>query len=237
MFRGRRCVAVVTGAEVEDDEGFEPLSSQQSAMLFRGLLDSRQEHTIEYVLDAFGISDPATLIDDFRHGMSRVEVFAQPRDFGVFQPRAQQPEEPVDLSELAEEPEREEDHWIEVELQDPAGEPVPGFDLEIELTNGALRPCRTNLFGFTRVDGMFNPGVCKVFLPTLDPDDVPEPPPPQLQDLDFELVDENGPCANVEVEIEFADGSTQSATTDAQGMVFLSNVAAGLTTITPKSPA
>lgn len=236
MFRGRRCLAVPAGQDIDETDTFEPLSGPQSAHLFRELLNSGSTHTIEYVLDAFGISSSATLIGDFDQGMSRVEVFQQPRSFGVYEPRSQEPQEPVELADLAEDPPTEEEHWIEVELRDPANEPVPGYDLELELTNGVLRPCKTNLFGFTRVDGMFNGGTCKVFLPKLDPEDLPEPPPAVLEALDFEVIDENGPCANMEVDIEFADGSTQTATTDVDGRVFLEAVAAGLCTITPKPP-
>lgn len=57
--------------------------------------------------------------------------------------------------------------WIEIELVDEAGEPVPGECYEITLPNGTTTKGTLDGKGFARVDGI-DPGTCKVTFPNLD---------------------------------------------------------------------
>jgi len=59
--------------------------------------------------------------------------------------------------------------WIEIELVDEAGEPVPGESYEITLPDGSKATGSLDGKGFARVDGI-DPGTCKVTFPNLDKD-------------------------------------------------------------------
>lgn len=69
--------------------------------------------------------------------------------------------------EPAEAPVEEEPRaWIEVELQDHEGKPVPGETCRITLTNGKVVERATDKYGVVRVDGI-DPGKCEVTFPRL----------------------------------------------------------------------
>jgi type VI secretion system secreted protein VgrG len=58
--------------------------------------------------------------------------------------------------------------WIEIELRDEAGKPVPGEPYEIVLPDGETVASGTlDENGFARVDGI-DPGACKVTFPDQD---------------------------------------------------------------------
>lgn len=57
--------------------------------------------------------------------------------------------------------------WIEIELVDEAGDPVPGESYEITLPDGSKAAGTLDGKGFARVDGI-DPGTCKVTFPNLD---------------------------------------------------------------------
>jgi hypothetical protein len=59
--------------------------------------------------------------------------------------------------------------WIEIELVDDAGEPVPGESYEITLPDGSKATGSLDGKGFARVEGV-DPGTCKVTFPNLDKD-------------------------------------------------------------------
>ena len=54
--------------------------------------------------------------------------------------------------------------WIEIELLDPSGEPVPGEPYVIELPDGTVSSGILDSRGMARVDGI-DPGTCKVSFP------------------------------------------------------------------------
>ena len=58
-------------------------------------------------------------------------------------------------------------HWIEVELLDEAGKPVPGEMVRVELPDGSVSTGTTNDKGVYRVAGI-DPGNCQVTFPDLD---------------------------------------------------------------------
>ena len=61
-------------------------------------------------------------------------------------------------------------HWIEIELVDEEGQPVPGEPYKITLPDGTTVADGTlDEKGFARVDGI-DPGTCKVTFPNLDKD-------------------------------------------------------------------
>lgn len=59
-------------------------------------------------------------------------------------------------------------HWLEIVLQDEAGGPVSGEAYEVELPNGRKLRGRLDQRGAARVDGIEDPGACKVTFPNLD---------------------------------------------------------------------
>jgi type VI secretion system secreted protein VgrG len=60
-------------------------------------------------------------------------------------------------------------HWIEIELVDEDGKPVPGEEYAITLPNGSVASGTLNEKGFVHIDGI-DPGSCKVTFPNLDKD-------------------------------------------------------------------
>ena len=57
--------------------------------------------------------------------------------------------------------------WIEIELVDERGRPVPNERYSIELPDGAVRNGSLDAQGLARLDGI-QPGTCKVTFPRLD---------------------------------------------------------------------
>lgn len=73
------------------------------------------------------------------------------------------PPEPVPPSPIPE----EKTTWIEIELLDPAGEPVPHEPWEMVLADGTTRKGILGANGVARLDGII-PGSCKVTFPGFD---------------------------------------------------------------------
>ena len=65
------------------------------------------------------------------------------------------------------EDEDKEKSWIEIELVDEDGNPIPGEKYKIELPDGRVATGTLDGNGFARVEG-FDPGECKVTFPNLD---------------------------------------------------------------------
>ncbi|HEV7238624.1 MAG TPA: carboxypeptidase-like regulatory domain-containing protein [Thermoanaerobaculia bacterium] len=61
----------------------------------------------------------------------------------------------------------EETHYIEIELIDEDGKPVPDEAWFVELPDGTTKSGRTDAKGFARIDGV-DPGTAKVSFPDLD---------------------------------------------------------------------
>lgn len=59
--------------------------------------------------------------------------------------------------------------WIEIELVDEEGAPVPGEKYEITLPDGSVKTGTLGAIGFARVERI-DPGNCKVTFPNLDKD-------------------------------------------------------------------
>jgi hypothetical protein len=66
----------------------------------------------------------------------------------------------------APEPE-EETTWIEIELLDDAGNPIPNEQYSIEIPGGSVRVGRLDGNGRARIEGL-DPNTCKVSFPNLD---------------------------------------------------------------------
>jgi type VI secretion system secreted protein VgrG len=64
--------------------------------------------------------------------------------------------------------EAKETHWIEVELVDEEGEPIPSERFEVTLPDGSVASGTLGQDGVGRVDGIPDPGSCKINFPHLD---------------------------------------------------------------------
>ena len=66
--------------------------------------------------------------------------------------------------------EKEQKHsWIEIELVDEEGKPVPGEAFKVTLSDGSVYPGTLNEKGFYRIEGI-EPGTCQITFPNLDKD-------------------------------------------------------------------
>ena len=74
--------------------------------------------------------------------------------------------EPHRAPQTAEE-RREKKSWIEIELVDKKGKPVPGEEYRITLPDGKVWPGTLNEKGLARVEGI-EPGMCKITFPRLE---------------------------------------------------------------------
>lgn len=63
-------------------------------------------------------------------------------------------------------PPNQEEHWIEIKLQDENGDPVPNESYVITGPNGEEYTGSLDENGFVRIDGL-NPGECAVTFPRL----------------------------------------------------------------------
>ena len=59
-------------------------------------------------------------------------------------------------------------HWIEIELVDEANQPVPGEKYEITMPDKTVKEGTLDEKGWARVDGIKDPGQCKITFPNLD---------------------------------------------------------------------
>ena len=59
--------------------------------------------------------------------------------------------------------------WIEIELVDEEGQPVPGTKYKITTPDGQVKQGQLNSQGVARVDSI-NPGNCTITFPELDKD-------------------------------------------------------------------
>jgi hypothetical protein len=61
----------------------------------------------------------------------------------------------------------DETHWIEIELRDADGNPVPGARFELTLPDGTTRTGSLNFTGVLRIEGL-DPGSCTLRFPDHD---------------------------------------------------------------------
>lgn len=93
-----------------------------------------------------------------KYGQARVTPYKPPPAGGGAGPAS---------STAAAAAQEEKTSWIEIELVDEAGEPVPGERYEITLPDGRVASGTLDDRGFARVDGI-EPGTCQVTFPELD---------------------------------------------------------------------
>jgi hypothetical protein len=60
-------------------------------------------------------------------------------------------------------------HWIQVQLVDESGQPVPGERYRVETPNGSVAEGSLDAKGQARIEGL-EPGTCKVSFPDRDQD-------------------------------------------------------------------
>lgn len=242
-----RGTAYAVAVTHERPDGFDPVPTPEAVDLLRELERTGQHGLLHSLLEDFGYRDPSRpigpasaepLIADLQSSWlgakARLALYRRPRPHLTisFNPI----EEATDLTELAQTPLEQEEHWIEVEFIYADQQPVVALDIELESPTGSVQSGHTSDFGLFRVDQMPTAGSCKVRVAELDESDVPDPVVVRSR-ISFEVVDDDGPCANMELSIELPDGSTQAVTTDAHGLVTIDDVAAGLCTIAQPASA
>jgi type VI secretion system secreted protein VgrG len=103
--------------------------------------------------------DEAALADDVKPGQD-VTYTTQPGEY-----------ERIEVTRIGgtgeEESEQQEDSWIEIELVDDDGNPVPNERYEVTLPNGNIRHGNLDENGFARINGI-RPGECEINFPRLD---------------------------------------------------------------------
>jgi len=67
--------------------------------------------------------------------------------------------------------EKTEQHFIEIELQDDDGTPIPDEPFEVELADGSIISGRLDENGTARVEGIPDPGSAKIHFPRMDSDE------------------------------------------------------------------
>ncbi len=72
-----------------------------------------------------------------------------------------------DDKKSANDDEEEKTSWIEIELVDEEGEPVPGEKYEVTLPDGTVAKGTLDAKGGGRIEGI-DPGTCKITFPELD---------------------------------------------------------------------
>lgn len=148
------------------------------------------------------------------------------------------------LDTLEAEPETREDEakrltpktWIEIELLDTAGKPVPNEPYWIELPDGQVREGRLNELGRAYF-GDLDPGDCTVRFPAMDDDAVTspkpklppaEPAPPPKTWIEIQLVNEDGyPIAHERYRIALPDGEVREGVLDESGQARLVDIDPG----------
>jgi hypothetical protein len=61
-------------------------------------------------------------------------------------------------------------HWIEIQLQDANGKPIPGEEYIVTLPDGEEVTGSLDANGFARIDPIEEAGACKVSFPKIDSD-------------------------------------------------------------------
>lgn len=135
--------------------------------------------------------------------------------------------------------------WIEIELVDGDGKPVPYERYWILLTDGTSREGRLDEKGFARFDGL-DPGECDVRFPDLDneavaspgepkqPKGKPRPPPPPKKTwVEIALVGMDGsPIPGEAYKITLPDGSTREGVLDKDGRASVADIDPGQCVVT-----
>jgi hypothetical protein len=160
--------------------------SQPAALAFLRpfMADAANRATVRQALVESGRRDLARWRDDevleelaARVGRAEVYIVAGPNVYGRTGPDLGiPPAPPVEVTpreaeraarEGRTEPVVEEKTWLEIELVDEEGNPIPGEQYAVTLPDGAIRVGRLDAEGRARLAGL-DPGTCKVSFPDLD---------------------------------------------------------------------
>lgn len=139
---------------------------------------------------------------------------------------------------------RQEKTWIEIELVDAEGKPVPNERYWILLPDGSAREGRLNAEGRAYF-GDLDPGECDVRFPDLDndavaapreparPDARPLPPKPRKTWIEIELTGmDGGPVPNEAYRIALPDGTAIEGRLNERGRARVSGIDPGTCTVT-----
>lgn len=131
--------------------------------------------------------------------------------------------------------------WIEIELLDTTGEPVPNEPYWIELPDGEVREGRLNELGRAYFDHL-DPGNCTVRFPNLDDEAMTSPkpklppaaePPPLKTWIEILLVTEEGrPMPYEAYRVTLPNGEVREGSLDAAGKARFEEIDAGSCRVT-----
>jgi hypothetical protein len=208
-------------------------SSPEGASALRGLLAGLAAGAAVHRLP------DAEIVDEIAHRIRRGELLVVPRPglwyLGAVDGQIEDEPAPEPQAVVAEQATA----WIEIELLEADGKPVPREPYEVRLPDGRAVNGRLDGNGFARLDGLV-PGSCTVTFPERDRRDwegrtvvVPEgelstPPPPRKAWLEIELVDETGAAVADEPFLVLdEDRPVAQGRLDAQGRARVESLAPG----------
>ena len=97
--------------------------------------------------------------------MAKVKSEQQQSQTGKYGEPKEKPHKPPQTDEEKE----QKSSWIEIELVDEEGKPVPGETFKVTLPDGSVYPGTLNEKGLYRIEGI-DPGTCQITFPNLDKD-------------------------------------------------------------------
>ena len=97
--------------------------------------------------------------------MAKVKAEQKQRQSGKYGAPEEKPHTPPQTDEERE----QKTSWIEIELVDEQGKPVPGEPFKMTLPDGSVFPGTLNEKGCYRLKGI-DPGTCQITFPKLDKD-------------------------------------------------------------------
>jgi hypothetical protein len=174
---GEYLVTAVSSALVP---GYIPLSPAESRVIVRSWVRQREASTLSDLLQALGSWRTLNPLDETQAFAQLVAtrfddhcpaLLLYRREFAsVLHTSSSSGADTTaaPLSELASRPEREDLRaWIEIQLEDRDGKPVPRARYEVRLSNRELRQGYLDQQGFSRIDGIPE-GTCEVCFPDYD---------------------------------------------------------------------
>jgi type VI secretion system secreted protein VgrG len=101
-------------------------------------------------------ADPAEADNATTGEVASASATPQERSYARFAPLAYSPIDPVEVS------------WIELQMVDEQGQPVPGLRYRVTVPDGSVAEGTLDAQGYARVEGFVTGGDCQITFPDLD---------------------------------------------------------------------